>query len=419
MTQERATPVLPSQAAWAMLLALVSGFALSNAYRTVAAILATPLSAELGLSPQALGIFAGSFHLLFGAMQLFMGIAIDLWGVRRTVLTAAPLAIAGAAISAAAPSYGMLLIGQALIGVGCSPAFLACTVFISRYFPAQKFAAVSGVAMTVGTLGMLFTGTPLAWLVQNTSWRMSFVVLAVMSAISWLWIWLRVREPSAHSTSASDARGAPRESIGEAIRRFGTLFTIPHTWGIVALGFITYAAFISLRGLWLGPLMVERYQFSLVQSGNIALVLSLVALCGPMFFGRIDPGPQKRRHWMIACTLIYAALFASIALVHNAWLNMAAALGIGFVSGFLILQYADVRSSYPTALTGRAMSVFTMGMFLGIAAMQWFTGLVASMALARGVEVFGPVMGSIAALLVLAALAFRVLPQPTPAVAAQ
>ena len=75
MTQERATPVLSSQAAWAMLLALVSGFALSNAYRTVAAILATPLSAELGLSPQALGIFAGSFHLLFGAMQLFMGIA--------------------------------------------------------------------------------------------------------------------------------------------------------------------------------------------------------------------------------------------------------------------------------------------------------------------------------------------------------
>ena len=96
---------------------------------------------------------------------------------------------------------------------------------------------------------------------------------------------------------------------------------------------------------------------------------------------------------------------------------MAAALGIGFVSGFLILQYADVRSSYPTALTGRAMSVFTMGMFLGIAAMQWFTGLVASMALARGVEVFGPVMGSIAALLVLAALAFRVLPQPTQAIA--
>ena len=33
-------------------------------------------------------------------MQLFMGIGIDLHGVRRTVLTAFPLAIVGAVVSA-------------------------------------------------------------------------------------------------------------------------------------------------------------------------------------------------------------------------------------------------------------------------------------------------------------------------------
>ena len=71
-----------------MLLALVSGFALSQAFRTITAIMATGLQAEFGLSAQALGVFAGTFAFAFGTMQLFMGIGIDLYGVRRTLLVA-------------------------------------------------------------------------------------------------------------------------------------------------------------------------------------------------------------------------------------------------------------------------------------------------------------------------------------------
>ena len=136
-----------------MLLALVTGFALSQAFRTITAIMATGLRAEFGLSAQALGVFAGAFAFAFGTMQLFMGIGIDLYGVRRTLLVAFPLTIAGAVLSALAPGYGTVLLGQVLIGVGCAPAFLVCTVFIARYFPASRFAMVSGVAMGGGRAG--------------------------------------------------------------------------------------------------------------------------------------------------------------------------------------------------------------------------------------------------------------------------
>ena len=121
-----------------MLLALCSGFLLSNAYRTAAALVAPALQAELGLSPQQLGLFAGVFHFAFGLLQLVMGIGIDLYGVRRTILWAFPLTIAGAAMTAWAPGYGWLLLGQALVGVGCAPAFLVyglhCQAFCARAF---------------------------------------------------------------------------------------------------------------------------------------------------------------------------------------------------------------------------------------------------------------------------------------------
>lgn len=393
-----------------MLLALVSGFALSQAFRTITAIMATGLQAEFGLSAQALGVFAGTFAFAFGTMQLFMGIAIDFWGIRRTLLVAFPMAIAGAALSAVATGYSMLLAGQVLIGVGCAPAFLVCTVFIARYFAPSRFAAVSGAAMGVGGLGMLFTGTPLAWLVEQSSWRWGFGVLAGLAALAWALIFWKVREPQAAHADTT-AHTAP-ESLGQTVRGFGALFLLPHTVGILLLALMTYASMLSLRGLWLGPLLIDRHGYTLVASGHVATAMSLVSLFSPAFFGRMDPGPGTRRRWLTGFTVLMAALFAAMGVWQLAWLDVAGPLAVGVLSGYMVLQYADVRSSYPAAMTGRAMSVFTMALFLGVALMQWITGVAASTAKAQGAEPYAVVMFTIAGMLALGAAAFRWLPAP-------
>jgi predicted MFS family arabinose efflux permease len=391
-----------------MLLALISGFALSQAFRTITAIIATGLRAEFGLSAQALGAFAGAFAFAFGGMQLFMGVGIDLYGVRRTLLVAFPLTIAGALLSALAPGYGTVLLGQVLIGVGCAPAFLVCTVFIARYFPPGRFAMVSGVAMGIGGLGMLFTGTPLAWLVQHSSWRAGFGLLAGLATAAWLLIWWQVHEPA----QAPHAAHAPRESWGTAVRGFGALFLLPHTAGIMLLALTTYAAFLTLRGLWLGPLLIERHGYSLVASGNVAFLTSLVSLFTPAWFGRLDPGPAHRRRWIIGFTMLLCGLFLAIGALHQEWLDVGGAIAVGLLSGYMVLQYADVRSSYPAAMTGRAMAVFTMALFLGVALMQWITGLAASLATARGADPYTAVMLTIAGLLAVGVASFRLLPAP-------
>jgi MFS family permease len=391
-----------------MLLALASGFTLSQAYRTVAAILALPLQAELQLTPQQLGVFAGTFHLAFGAMQLFMGVGIDVYGVRRTILTVFPLAAVGATLASLAPGYGTLLLAQALIGIGCAPAFLVCTVFIGRHFPTARFAAVSGAVMGLSGIGMLATGTPLAWVVEATSWRAGFAVLAVASVAAWCLIRALVHEPA---PPPGQARPAP-EPLGAAVRGFAALFKVRHTAGIVALALVSYASFIALRGLWLGPLLVGRHGYTLVDSGNAALAVSVAGILAAPLFGRLDPGPATRRRWIVASTLACAAVFAAMALAHAAWLDLAGALVVGVLSNYIVLQYADVRAAYPAHLTGRAMAVFTMAMFLGVALLQWLTGLVASAAQAAGHEPFAPVLGLIAGLLVAGAAAFALLPRP-------
>ena len=349
-----------------MLLCLLSAFALSQAYRTVTAIMATGLQHDFGLSAASLGAFAGLFGLSFGVTQFVMGIGMDVVGLRRTVLSAFPLTVIGAALSALAPHYRWLMLGQLLIGVGCAPAFLACTVFISRHFPSHRFAFMSGVGLGVGSLGLLFTGTPLAWLVQHTGWRSGFWLLA--------------------------------------------LLLLPHTLGIVLLGMVGYASFLALRGLWIGPMLIERYHFTLVETGNMVVAMSLISVFSPVLFGRFDPGPARRRAWVANLSLLVAALYLALGLFQHLELNLVLMLCIAVLTGYAVLQYSDVRSSYPPDLTGRALSVYTMAMFLGAGLMQTFTGWVADWAQNQGWEPYRAVMAAIALLLASGSAAFRFLP---------
>ena len=104
---------MKERSAWVMLLVLIGGFAMSQAFRTSAAIMAPALSQAFDLSKQQLGLFAAAFHFSFAGLQLFMGMGIDVYGPRRTIVTVFPLAIAGALVTASAQNYGMLVRGQA------------------------------------------------------------------------------------------------------------------------------------------------------------------------------------------------------------------------------------------------------------------------------------------------------------------
>ena len=393
-----------ARSATSMLIVLASAFALSQAFRTVGAMMATPLSQHFGLTAQALGLWAGTFHFMFGATQLAMGVAIDMYGVRRTVLTAFPLAIAGAVLCALAPSFHGLLLGQAMIGVGCAPAFLACTVFIARHFEAARFTAMSGLVMSLAGLGILFTGTPLALLIEAASWRAGYACLAGFAVLSWGFVFWRVHEPP-------HAQATQRQTLGQAVRELLPLFAMPHTLGLLCFACVSYAAFITLRGLWLGPVLHDRHGLSLVSSGNVALVMTVAGMISPALFGRLDPGGARRGRWLMGCASVAAIMFALMAFTQSLAVDIGLPILYGLLSGYSVLQYSYTRAAYPAAMTGRALSLLNMAMFLGVSLMQWTTGVAASWAASNGVEPFRAVFLTIALMLAAGTTAFLLLPR--------
>lgn len=392
-----------SRPAWLVLSALISAFALSQAFRTMPAITAARISADFGLSSQGVGLFAGTFHLSFALMQIPVGVALDRYGPGRTVTVLFAAALAGSVLCSLAPNFPLLLLGQALLGVGSAPAFLAPVVFASRRYPPHRFAAVSGLILAVGSLGMLATATPMAFVIETWSWRAAFGVLAAVSLAATIACWAFTQEPVPATATA-------RETLAHAFREAARLFGERHAAGILVLGGVTYAVTITVRALWVVPLFTDRHGYSLVQAGNVVLAMSVGMVVGPVLFGRIDPGGLRRRRLIAACTLVMAAMLACLIRHNAAAFDVALVVGFGTLSGFIILQYADVRSSFAPAVVGRALGLFNLAMFLGVAGFQWLSGIVADAALVLQVDALSAIFCALAALLVAACAAFMLLP---------
>lgn len=359
---------------------LTFAVAISQAFRTVPAITVNGIAEDLHAGPAALALFGGVFHWSFAVMQVPVGLALDIFGVRRAVIALSGFAILGGAICTFAPDMNALFLGQILIGIGCAPAFMAAIVFTSQHWPVARFAAISGLVLAIGSGGMLLSATPLAWVIDRWSWRSAFGVLTIMSIFTLLASAL-ILEKSAVQRSRRLAPEIWAAFYGLRFVLFGR-----RPVALLAIGFVSYGAVITIRGLWVVPMFVERYGLSLLSAGNVALLFSISMILGPAVAGHFDPGDKARPAIITTMALAIAATVGALAIFDgfSLWLDAILCVVLGFLSGFFILIYAEARSSYPPELTGRGLTALNMSFFLGAAVAQSLSGVIAAVAQLAG-----------------------------------
>jgi MFS family permease len=353
---------------------LTLAFAISQAFRTVPAITVNGIAEELHAGPAALALFGGVFHWSFAVMQVPVGLALDIFGVGRAVIALSGFAVLGGAICTFAPDMNALFLGQILIGIGCAPAFMAAIVFTSQHWPVARFAAISGLVLAIGSGGMLLSATPLAWVIDRWSWRSAFAVLTIMSIFTLLASALILEKSATQRTR----RLAPE--ILDAF--YGLRFVLfgRRAVALLAIGFVSYGAVITVRGLWVVPMFVERYGLSLLSAGNVALLFSISMILGPAVMGQFDPSDKARPAVITAMALAVAATIGALAIFDglSLWLDVILCTVLGFLSGYFILIYAEARSCYPPELIGRGMTALNMSFFLGAAVAQSLSGVIAA-----------------------------------------
>ena len=226
-----------------VLLPFAAGYYLSYLFRTINALIAGDLAADLDLSAMDLGLLTSVYFLALAVVQLPLGSLLDRYGPKTIQSLLLLLASAGALVFALAEHFLALLVGRALIGLGVAMALMAGFKAIVLWFPPERLALANGWLVMLGALGAITATGPAELIVQSIGWRGLFAMLAGLSALAALLVLFAVPQ---HGRAGS-GHSATRASSLWAIYRDGRF------WRIAPLSAIGIGTSWSLQGLWAAP----------------------------------------------------------------------------------------------------------------------------------------------------------------------
>lgn len=338
---------------------------MSQFYRASSAIIAPSLVRDLNLSHQALGLLGAAFFYSFALVQIPLGLFLDKVGPRIIMTAFNLIGVSGAVIFGGAGGMVGGVIGRALLGLGMAANLMGPLKLFTNWFNPRKFATLSGLLISLGTLGSLAATSPLAVLVEGLGWRKSFYALAGLNAFFTICLMIIVRDtPSGTTSPPLFQKITP---VPAAFASVKSLFSNRNYWAISLSTFLRYGSYASIQALWAGPFLMEFLGLSPVTAGNLLLMLSIGLIFGSPFGGMLSDRILRSRKGtiIIGLSISSVTIFLFSQWRSTTYLILLGVLlfAIGFFNSFGQVMYAHIKELMPDEMSGRAMSgvnFFTM-----------------------------------------------------------
>jgi len=288
----------------------------------------------LGVSLVQAGFLLSLVQMAGMALGLVAGLAADSIGLRRAMLSGLMLLSVAGAWGAAAQDPASLLMLRALEGCGFLLVVMPAPGLIRRLTPAARMPSLMGLwgaYMSTGTALALGCGP---MLIALAGWRNWWLVLAFLTSVMWLWVWLAVTPDAKRSPGQSS--GDTRGSTGSTRSR-GWLPRVRRTLG--ARGpWLVAACFALYSGQWLAVIgfLPSIVGHAGMVGAGVAPMLALVALVNVI--GNVAAGRLLQRG--VPARVLLTGGFCAMALgAFVAFLN----IGVGAAADdALALRYLGV-----------------------------------------------------------------------------
>jgi len=360
----------PGPAIIALIGTLIAIYSISQFLRNSVGVIASDLARELGLSATEVGLLSSAFFLTFALAQIPVGIAIDRYGPKRTLVASAAICIAGTAWFAAAGSAVALIGARAVMGLGCASFLMAPLAVYARRFAPERFALLTSLQLGFASVGTLFATAPLASAAAGVGWRAAFAAVAALAAVLAVLVTLAV-------PTDGDEAAAARETWSATLRGVAAALRVPSFWPVFLAHGTAYASFATVIGLWAGPWLSNVHGADLALRGRLLLIGAASQILGLFVWGFSDRLFRSyRRTVLIAASsavgLLLFAAFARMTLFGaGVWLAL-----FGFAVGYTPLLMAHGKQLFPAELTGRGITLMNVGTMAGVFLFQSGTGAV-------------------------------------------
>jgi sugar phosphate permease len=361
---------------WFIFWILAFGYILVYFHRLCPAVVAVDMMRDLHAGGALLGLLGSAYFYPYAIMQLPAGLLSDSWGPRRTITLFFTIAFAGSLLLGFAPSLFWAIVGRTLVGLGVSMLFVPTMKVLAEWFRIREFATMTAILMAMGGLGSLTAATPLALLSNWMGWRLSFVIVGILTLLVAILVWLFVRDRPADlgwpSPSEPSGPAPPPIGLAEGMKK---VLTCPGFWPVAIWFFFDCAVFFSFGGLWGGPYLMQVYRLSKAEAGQILSMIAIGMIVGsPLLSFLSNRVFQGRKPVLVLSSFVVLCLTALLAFYTDGipllGLYMIS-LGLGiFSSAVVVIGFTTTKELFPVQMAGTSTGLVNLFPFAGGAVFQ-------------------------------------------------
>jgi MFS family permease len=327
--------------------------------RVAPSVMVEELMREFAVGAAVLGNLSAAYFYGYAGMQIPVGLLLDRFGPRRLITTATILCAGGCALFAAGNSLAAVTAGRFLIGVSAAFSLVGAMAVAGQWFPANRFAVLSGGAMAMGMAGGVIGQVPLRLVVEASDWRTANLLLAAGGIALAVATWATVRDKW---------RGSG--GVGNALAGLGSVVRHRQTWLIALTGLGTSAPLLGFASLWGVPFLETAYALPRTHAATLTSLLFVGWAFGAPLVGWFSDRIGRRKAPLLAGLALETLALA--ALVYIPGLPVFAVGSLCFLVGLLgssqIVCFALAKENHPPGLSGTAIG-FVNAMVTGAGAL--------------------------------------------------
>ena len=354
--------------AWTRLAAAICFGTLGGAGMWAVIVVLPAIQSEFGVDRGMASLSYTATMVGFAFGNVVIGRLLDRLGFVRPALAAVLILSGGFALAAFAPSFVLVAVAQALIGIGASVSFGPLLADISHWFDRRR-----GLAITLAASGNYFAGAlwPIAIHIALPvlGWRSTYIGIALVCVVGMNMLLLVMR-------------GRPRETPGnDAASRFIRREPSPiRTSPAMLQGVLSLAGVCCCVAMSTPQVHIVAYSkdlgYGVANGANMLSIMLGAGIVSRIASGHIADRIGGLRTLLIGSLLQLFSLVLFLPLTGLSWLY-AVSLVFGLAQGGIVPCYAIIVREYmPPAEAGRRVGMVIMGTIGGMALGGWLSGFI-------------------------------------------
>lgn len=339
-------------------------------------IMQTELIQAFNISAQGFGLFGGVYFYSYAGMQVPAGILLDKFGPHKLITMATLICALATLAFAHTNNFTMALIARFCIGFGSAFAVIGTMKFAANWFPAKRFALLTGIMVAIGMSGAIGGEKPLATFIHTYGWRHSFSLLGICGVFLAAALFFIGKDSPSNQTTSNEKSSFISSAL-ESMAGLKKVIVNLQVWLVALYGGLVFMATPVFCGLWGVPFLITKYHIHPEKAASLASMVFVGWIIGSPAWGLISDKMSRRKTPMVIGSIVaFICLSAVIYLkfdslkVVSSLLFLFGLFSAGFLPAFSIIKEISCQKNCATAL-----SFMQMMNMVGVAISQPLIGV--------------------------------------------